>query len=120
MANILIVDDDHSILQILSRIIEREGYTVFKSASGVQALEVLGERSIDLAIVDLNMPDMNGIELMRRVREAYPETTLVPMSAVRELLTVPSEFTAAASLTKPFTVEEVQAVLPQAFDLRLL
>ena len=54
---------------------------------------------------------MNGIELMRRVREAYPETTLVPMSAVRELLIAPSEFTDAATLTKPFTVEEVQAVL---------
>ena len=116
MANVLIVDDDHSILQILSRIIEREGYTVFKSASGVQALEVLGERSIDLAIVDLNMPDMNGIALMRWMRKAYSGVKLVPMSAVGDLLTAPSEFIAEASLTKPFTVEDVQAVLGQAFD----
>ncbi len=120
MANVLIVDDDPGVLRALGRIIKREGYTVFESSGGVEALEVLGERNIDLAIVDLNMPDMNGIALMRWMRKAYSGVKLVPMSAVGDLLTAPSEFIAEASLTKPFTVEDVQAVLGQAFDLRLL
>ena len=114
MANVLIVDDDANILQALGRIIEEEGHDVFAVPSGVEALEVLGKRSIDLAIVDLNMPDMNGIALMRWMRKAYPGVKLVPMSAVRDLLTAPSEFMAEASLTKPFTIEDVQAVLPKA------
>ena len=111
MANILIVDDDPGILEALGRIIKLEEHTAFEAAGGDDALDVLRAHHIDLAFVDLRMPEMNGIELMRRVREAYPETTLVPMSAVRELLIAPSEFTDAATLTKPFTVEEVQAVL---------
>ena len=71
MANVLIVDDDPNIRQALGCVIEREGHDVVSVPGGVEALEVLGERSFDLAIVDLNMPDMNGIALMRWMRKAY-------------------------------------------------
>ena len=116
MANVLIVDDDPNILQVLGVFIEREGYTVFKSVGGVEALEVLGERGIDLAIIDLNMPEMNGIALMRWMRKANSGMKLVPMTAVGDLLTAPSEFVAEASLTKPFTLEDVQVVLAKALE----
>ena len=116
MANVLIVDDDPSILQALGRIIEGEGHDVFAVPGGVEALEVLGERGIDLAVVDLNMPDMNGIALMRWMRKAYPGIKLAPMSAVSDLLSAPSELMTEASLTKPFTMEDVQAVLADTLE----
>ena len=116
MANVLIVDDDPNIRQALGCVIEREGHDVVWVPGGVEALEVLGERSIDLAIIDLNMPEMNGIALMRWMRKAYSGIKLVPMSAVGDLLTAPSEFMAGASLTKPFTLEDVQAVLAKALE----
>ena len=116
MANVLIVDDDPSILRALVCIIEGEGHDVFAVPGGVEALEVLGERGIDLAVVDLNMPDMNGIALMRWMRKAYPGIKLAPMSAVSDLLSAPSELMTEASLTKPFTMEDVQAVLADTLE----
>jgi len=120
MANVLIIDDDPGVLKALGRLVELHDHTAFEVASGVEALEVLRAHPIDMAFVDLKMPEMNGIELMTLVRQEHPDTKLVPMSAVKELLTIPSEFTAETTLTKPFTVEEVWAVLSNAFDLRLL
>jgi CheY-like chemotaxis protein len=120
MAKVLIVDDDPAILRVLSHIIEEEGLDAFAVPDGVEALGVLGERSIDLAIVDLIMPDMNGNALMRWMRKAYPKAKLVPMSTAEELLANPSEFLAEVSLRKPFTVEDVKTVLRQVLKGGLL
>jgi len=120
MANILIVDDDPGVRQALCRIVRMKEHTAFEAASGVEALEALRAQPIDMAFVDLNMPEMNGLELMILVRKEHPDTRLVPMSAVEDLSTVPNKFTAEGTLTKPFAVEEVGEVLSDAFDLRLL
>ena len=116
MANILIVDDDPGILRVFGLIIEQEEHTAFKAAGGVKALEVLGAHHIDLAFIDLVMSVMDGIELMKRVRTLYPNVKLVLMSAFADLQCVPSEYATVASLEKPFMVEDVQAVLAQAFE----
>ena len=116
MANILIVDDDLGILRVFGLIIEQEEHTAFKAAGGVKALEVLKANHIDLAFIDLVMPEMDGIELMKRVRELHPNVKLAPMSAFADLQGVSSECAAVASLEKPFAVEDVQAVLAQAFE----
>jgi two-component system response regulator (stage 0 sporulation protein F) len=116
MANILIVDDDLGILRIFGLIIEQEEHTAFKAAGGVKALKVLEAHHIDLAFIDLVMPEMDGIELMKRVRELYPNVKLAPMSAFADLQGVPSEYAAVAFLVKPFMVEDVQAVLAKALE----
>ena len=116
MANILIVDDDLGMLRVIGLIIEQEEHTAFEAASGVKALKVLEAHHIDLAFIDLVMPAMDGIELMKRVRELYPNVKLAPMSAFADLQGVPSEYAAVAFLVKPFMVEDVQAVLAQAFE----
>jgi two-component system, response regulator, stage 0 sporulation protein F len=116
MANVPIVDDDLGILRVFGLIIEQEEHTAFKAAGGVKALEVLEAHHIDLAFIDLVMPEMDGIELMKRVRELYPHVKLAPMSAFADLQGVPSEYAAVASLEKPFAVEDVQAVLAKALE----
>jgi DNA-binding NtrC family response regulator len=116
MANILIVEDDPGLLRVFGVIIEQEEHTAFKAAGGGRALDVLGAHHIDLAFIDLGMSVMDGIELMKQVRTLYPNVKLVPMSAFADLQRVPSEYATAASLEKPFMVEDVQAVLAQALE----
>ena len=116
MATVLIVDDDRSILSVLHRIIEGEGHIALEAASGVEALQVLEEHDIDVAFIDMVMPEMNGIELMEQVRSGFPNTKVVLMSAYTELRSLPSDYTDEAFLSKPFTIIELRTVLDQALE----
>jgi len=118
MANVLVVDDDPGIRKALCHIVKMKEHTVFEAASGVKALEVLRSHPIDMAFVDIVMPEMSGVELMNLVREEHSHTKLVPMSSVDRLLVLSSELTGETTLTKPFEVDDVWAVLSDAFDLR--
>ena len=120
MATVLIVDDDRSILSVLHRIIEGEGHIALEAASGVEALQVLEEHDIDVAFIDMVMPEMNGIELMEQVRSGFPNTKVVLMSAYTELRSLPSDYTDEAFLSKPFTIIELRTVLDQALEQKHL
>jgi YesN/AraC family two-component response regulator len=71
-ANILIVDDEEQIRQMLSRHFRFQGYNIFEAENGVKALEVLGKQRIEVVITDMMMPEMNGEQLLRRIRQEYP------------------------------------------------
>ncbi len=66
---ILIVDDEQDVVQALQFRLETAGYETFTALDGLQALELLGQRKIDLVLSDFMMPEVNGLELTRRVRE---------------------------------------------------
>src|SRR5689334_13178197 len=78
---ILIADDEPNHRRCLSISLRLEGYEVFEAADGQQALEVLAENPIDVLICDLMMPRIDGLELCRRMRFAYPNTRIILMSA---------------------------------------
>lgn len=67
--NILIVDDSESIREVVSFTLENEGHNVMVASDGTDALKFLDGRKIDLIITDLHMPQMNGIELIKKVRK---------------------------------------------------
>lgn len=69
--SILIVDDDRDIIRFINVNLEQEGFTVFSADNGEEALEVLNNNDVQLAILDVMMPQMDGIELCRRIREKY-------------------------------------------------
>jgi DNA-binding NtrC family response regulator len=69
---ILIVDDDRSSCEILSKILTHRGYSVDVAADGAKALELVGEREYGLALIDFRMPGMDGVELYRKIRELRP------------------------------------------------
>jgi two-component system nitrogen regulation response regulator NtrX len=79
-ARILIVDDDATIRESLSRVLEYEDYTVRAAESGAEALEILGERRFDLALFDIKMPGMDGLELLERTRKRWPDLVCVMIS----------------------------------------
>jgi CheY-like chemotaxis protein len=67
--HILIVDDDDMNLVLLSKILELEGYHVRQAQSGMEAIQSVIQKSPDLALMDVRMPDMNGYELCRKLRQ---------------------------------------------------
>lgn len=112
---ILTVDDSPSIRQMVGFTLRQAGHTVFEAADGQDALAKLRQRPADLIVTDLNMPNMDGIELIRQVR-ALPACRFVPII----LLTTESqpakklEARAAGAtgwIVKPFTPEQLVAVI---------
>jgi CheY-like chemotaxis protein len=83
MANqsILVVDDDSVSLTLLTKLVEKLEYTVFQAADGVEAQEVLDQHAIDLVICDYEMPQLNGIELLRWVNAGFPSLPFILVTA---------------------------------------
>jgi two-component system response regulator PilR (NtrC family) len=123
MANILIVDDEQGMRQLLSLVFGRADHQVRAAESGAKALEMLRREPADLIISDVKMPDMNGIELLRAVREFLPEAAVVMMTAFATVDTAREAFKLGADdfIQKPFDVDELKLIVEKALErLRLL
>ena len=113
--NILIAEDDADIVELLSLYLTGEGYTVFSAENGPQALERIGSTKIDLAILDIMMPEMNGYDVLKRIRESHNFPVI--MLSAKELDTdriLGLNLGADAYLTKPFNPLEVVAYVKSA------
>jgi|RhiMethySRZTD1v2_1073278.scaffolds.fasta_scaffold00208_50 CheY-like chemotaxis protein len=78
--NILIIDDDPAVSRTLSLILTRAGYRVSTAAGGRKGLELLAGGGIDLVLTDIIMPQLDGIEAIRRIRTEYPALRIIAMS----------------------------------------
>jgi DNA-binding response OmpR family regulator len=84
MSNILLVDDDPHIRQLVRVLLEREGFTIIEAGDGVAALAQLATVSVDLVVLDLMMPNMDGWELCRQIRAAATDLPLLMLTAKGE------------------------------------
>jgi two-component system response regulator (stage 0 sporulation protein F) len=84
MKNLLIVDDQFGIRIMLNETLQRDGYKTFQAAKGVQALDILGENDIDLLLLDMKLPGMDGIELLGRAIANGYSKHVITMSAYQE------------------------------------
>lgn len=118
----LIVDDDPNLRRVLTRLMQGDGFDCEEAGSGVEALAVLERRPATLVLTDLNMPELDGIGLLREIRARYPDTAVVMITAVAEVGTAVSCLSAGAMdyLTKPFHIDEVKARVSQALERRRL
>ncbi|MBN1532940.1 MAG: sigma-54-dependent Fis family transcriptional regulator [Spirochaetes bacterium] len=80
MARILLVDDEVNIIKTISSILQDEGHVVFSSGRGGEALEFLRKNEVDLALLDIWLPDYNGIDLLEQIKGLYPETAIIMIS----------------------------------------
>ena len=80
MAKILVIDDERSIRNIIGELLEMEGHTVKTAENGVQGYEMIGGEAFDLVISDIKMPEMDGIELLDKLIESHPVTTVIMIS----------------------------------------
>jgi len=118
----LVVDDEPRLRQVLTRLMETDGFACEQAGSGVEALAALERQSASLVLTDLRMPQMDGIELLRQVRTKYPDTAVVMITAVADVETAVGCLAIGAMdyLTKPFHLEEVRARVTQALEKRRL
>ena len=115
LATILVVDDEAPIRNALKRFLQLKKHNVFEAGDGVEALEVLAAHGVDLAIVDLMMPRMTGIELIRCIKSKFPETRVVVISAYPDASDLPaSESGIVAVLRKPFELHQLAGVVELA------
>jgi DNA-binding response OmpR family regulator len=83
--HILIVDDEASLRQTLARILQRADYEVTTTASGGEALTLLSQHSFDLVYLDIRMPDMSGLEVLKTIHTKYPELPVILFTAQPDL-----------------------------------
>ena len=78
---ILVVDDDPGMTETLADILRDMGYDVAVAGDGYRALEMAGEKSFDLALLDIRMPGLNGVETLRELKRANPSIKVLMMTA---------------------------------------
>ena len=88
MARLLVVDDDRTNCQILSKLLGRRGYEVQIANSGREALELLERQDFDLALLDYQMPGMNGVELYKHMKEMRPDLGGIFLTAFARINTI--------------------------------
>ncbi len=110
MAVVLVVDDEPGIREMLRVVLAGDGHRVITAASGPAALELLAVEAADLLVTDLAMPDMDGLELLRRASAVAPETPAIVITAFgsKETAIEAMRHGAVNYLEKPFDVEELR------------
>ncbi|HMI94357.1 MAG TPA: EAL domain-containing protein, partial [Polyangiales bacterium] len=116
---ILVVDDDETVRRSVQRMLTREGYAVVEAANGDAAVEILARDRFDAVLSDISMPGLDGIALLRVVRERDPDVPVVLLTGVPELRTALSalELGAYRYLAKPVAPTELAALLAKAVIL---
>ncbi len=119
---ILFVDDEPDVVDILARTFERR-YEVLTATSGTEALELLKERPVDLLVTDQKMPDLSGIELVARAREAGADVTAILLTGYtdpQDLIEAINRGQVFHYITKPWDVTELSVTIKNALDQRAL
>ncbi len=118
--NLLIVDDEDRFLTSTAKLLGKRGYTIFTASDAAKALKVLEAEAIQLALLDVKMPGMNGIDLLREIKKRWPLVEVVMLtghatfdSAVTGLKTGASDY-----LMKPAHPDELLQKLQEAFEKR--
>jgi DNA-binding NtrC family response regulator len=115
---LLVVDDDELLRQTLERRFQRQGLAVTAAAGGEEALAKAAQNRWDVALIDLNMPGMNGIELMDKLKERQPELEALLLTAQGSIETAIQAMKRGAYdyLTKPFPLPELEVHIQKAFE----
>ncbi len=119
---ILVVDDEGNIRDLLTRSLTKKGYEVLSAPNGREALEIVGREVVDIALVDVRMPVMDGMEFLRRVKEAGREITVIMMSAYGTYGTVVEAIREGAYdyIQKPFEIVDVLSKIEKITETRRL
>jgi len=119
---ILVVDDEPGICQSCVKILSKEGRNVEYAFNGYDALKMMKEKAFDLVITDLKMSSMGGMEVLRRVKESYPDSQIVVITGYATVSSAVEVMKMGAYdyLPKPFTPEELRNVVRRALaDLEI-
>ncbi len=120
--SIMVVDDEMIIRESFSQWFAKAGHRVETAASGIQALAKLKKLPFDLLFVDIKMPEMNGIDLLERIKQEYPQTFVIIITAYGSINTAVKAMKLGASdyLLKPFKPEQLQLAMEKIVQQKRL
>jgi len=109
---VLVVDDSSTVRKFVSIALEMQGFDVTTATDGMDALEKIPQKTVDLIITDLNMPIMDGLEFIRTLREnpTYNDIPIIILTSLTDEATRAegASLRVASYLTKPFSIEKLQ------------
>ncbi|MCK1994560.1 response regulator [Peribacillus muralis] len=117
---ILIVDDQFGIRILLNEVLHKEGYDTFQAANGIQALEVLNNHSPDLVLLDMKIPGMDGIEILKRMKMVDPDIRVIIMTAYGELdmIQEAKDLGAMTHFAKPFDIDDIRKAVREYLPIQ--
>jgi adenylate cyclase len=115
---VLVIDDELNIREMIAETLEADGYTVLQADTGARALEVLGLRSVDIILSDIQLPDTSGIELASRIREQQESIPIVMVTALADADKAIDALKLGVSdyITKPFDLEHLSRSIRRILD----
>jgi DNA-binding NtrC family response regulator len=120
--SLLIVDDDEVMRETLSDVLRKKGYEVFVASSGNDALSAIRKNIIDLIVLDMRLPDLDGLEVLKRVKEFDTEILVIMMTAYSDVQTAVSAMKSGAYhyINKPFELEELKLLIEKGLETKSL
>lgn len=120
--SILIVDDDEVMVETLRNVLRKKGYELFCAASGNEALELLRKELVDLVLLDMRLPDVDGLEVLSKIKELDTEILVIMMTAYSDVESAVSAMKAGAYhyINKPFELEELRLLIEKGLETKHL
>ncbi|MBI2288547.1 MAG: sigma-54-dependent Fis family transcriptional regulator [Chloroflexi bacterium] len=121
-ARILVVDDEESIRSFLQRVLQEAGYDVVTAANGQEALNKITESGASVVCLDVKMPGISGMEVLRQIMANWPQTCVIMATAVADAQTAVDAMKLGAYdyITKPFNRDNVLLTIKRAIEKRNL
>jgi DNA-binding response OmpR family regulator len=116
MAKILVIDDDAELRAMLRETLTAAGHTVLEAARGQEGFDLYLKQPIDLVLLDIYMPEKNGLDTLRQFLRSFPRANIIAMTggvAKINMLAAAKRFGACDTIAKPFLPEEILALVEQ-------
>ncbi|MEJ2085876.1 MAG: sigma-54 dependent transcriptional regulator [Acidobacteriota bacterium] len=120
--NILVIDDEEILQDVLTSLLQKEGFNTFNAKTGQEGLDLLAKEDIDLVLLDLMLPDLSGSEVLKKIRATDPEQVVVVITAFSSIEGAIQAMREGAFhyIPKPFKNEEVLLTIRQGLERRRL
>lgn len=120
--SVLIIDDDKGMCKTLSRILELDGYNITTVNTASEGIDLVKERDWNIALLDIKLPDIEGVELLGIIRSTAPDLSVIMMTAYASTENAIRALNrgADAFVTKPFDIEELRAIVKKSIDKQRL
>ena len=110
---LLIVDDQNGIRVLLVEVFKTEGYETYQASNGKMAIDIVKRESPDLVLLDMKIPGMDGLEILKHIKQYNPTLNVIMMTAYGELdmIKEATDLGALMHFTKPFDIDELRAAV---------
>jgi len=118
MSKVLVIDDDEMLLSLMQNILQGEGYTILSTADGPRGIAIYKEERPDIVLLDLGLPSMNGLEVLRRIRSFDEKAKVIVVTGYGSAESVEVAYRSGAwdFVQKPFNNADVLKLIKTAID----